>query len=75
MSGEPETPDASEGLMGLTEVEPSPVEETPVEFKGDYFGQSEEPRPAKPSRTSTTLGLGNHGPAYYRTSTHGERYR
>jgi hypothetical protein len=57
----PETPDGAEGLMGLTEVEPSPVEETPAEFKDDYF----PPQQPQGSRTST-LGLGNHGPAYYR---------
>ncbi|KAF2647263.1 hypothetical protein K491DRAFT_614870 [Lophiostoma macrostomum CBS 122681] len=56
----PETPDGGEGLMGLTEVEPSPVEETPAEFKDDYFPPSQP----QGSRTST-LGLGNHGPAYY----------
>ncbi|ORX92703.1 hypothetical protein BCR34DRAFT_594832 [Clohesyomyces aquaticus] len=54
----PPTPDGGEGLMGLTNVEPSPVEETPAEFKEDYFPATE------PQRTST-LGLGNHGPAYY----------
>ena len=62
----PETPDLGEGVspgvMGLTEVEPSPVEETPAEFKDDYFPPSQP----QGSRTST-LGLGNHGPAYYRT--------
>jgi hypothetical protein len=58
-----ETPDTDEGVMGLTEVDPSPVEETPVEFKGDYFPSS-PPRSVSP--LSSTLGLGNHGPAYYR---------
>ncbi|KAF2021521.1 hypothetical protein BU24DRAFT_417162, partial [Aaosphaeria arxii CBS 175.79] len=53
----PETPDRGEELISLTEVEPSPVEETPAEFKNEYF-------PPQASRTST-LGLGNHGPAYY----------
>ncbi|KAF1959594.1 hypothetical protein CC80DRAFT_523575 [Byssothecium circinans] len=51
--------DEESGVMGLTEVEPSPVEETPAEFKEGYF-------PSTPSSTRTsTLGLGNHGPAYY----------
>ena len=58
----PPVADDESGVMGLTEVEPSPVEETPAEFKEDYF-----PSPAA-SRT-TTLGLGNHGPAYYRESS------
>ncbi|KAF2464716.1 uncharacterized protein BDR25DRAFT_271345 [Lindgomyces ingoldianus] len=60
MAGEkvvmPSTPEG--GVMGLIEVDPSPVEETPAEFKEDYFPAS------APSRTST-LGLGSHGPAYY----------
>ena len=55
----PPPPEDVEGVMGLTEVEPSPVEETPAEFKEDYFPESQ------PARTST-LGLGNHGLAYYR---------
>lgn len=54
----PPVADEESGVLGLTEVEPSPVEETPVEFKQDYF-------PPASSRTAT-LGLGNHGPAYYR---------
>lgn len=57
----PELPlvaDAEQGVMGLTQVEPSPVEETPIEFKEGYFP------PAQAARAST-LGLGNHGPAYY----------
>ncbi|KAF2727682.1 hypothetical protein EJ04DRAFT_517103 [Polyplosphaeria fusca] len=54
----PPTPDAEAGVMGLTEVEPSPVEETPVEFKGDYF-------PTATTNRTSTLGLGNHGPVYY----------
>lgn len=58
----PPVADEEAGVMGLTEVEPSPVEETPAEFKEDYF-----PEPEKAQRTST-LGLGNHGPAYYRMS-------
>jgi hypothetical protein len=58
----PETPvsDIESSYMGLTDVEPSPVEETPAEFKEDYF-----PTTQPPQRTST-LGLGSHGPVYYR---------
>lgn len=59
----PETPDSEAGVMGLTEVDPSPVEETPVEFKTDYF-PSTSPRSQSPP--NSTLGLGSHGPAYYR---------
>jgi hypothetical protein len=59
----PPAGDEESGVMGLIEVDPSPVEETPVDFKEDYFPSP----PPNTSRTST-LGLGNHGPAYYRTS-------
>ncbi|KAF2268011.1 hypothetical protein CC78DRAFT_511175 [Lojkania enalia] len=55
----PKTPDTEEGIMGLTEVEPSPVEETPAGFKDDYFPPMQQPT------GRSTLGLGNHGPAYY----------
>lgn len=68
----PELPpiaDDDSSLMGLTHVEPSPVDETPVEFKQDYFTPTTTTDSAAPSLPpSTTLGLGNHGPAYYRMS-------
>ena len=51
-----------EDLVGLTEVDPSPVDETPAEFKGDYFPES------KGSPTSSTLGLGGRGLGYHRMS-------
>jgi hypothetical protein len=61
------TPDAGEGVIGLTEVEPSPVEETPVEFKEGYFpSQSDTKSTGSGTSRTSTLGLGNHGPAYYR---------
>ena len=63
----PVTPDLEEGVMGLTQVEPSPVEETPAEFKEDYFPSTS----SEPKRTST-LGLGNHGAAWYRKYPHRE---
>ncbi|KAF2202378.1 hypothetical protein GQ43DRAFT_369357 [Delitschia confertaspora ATCC 74209] len=56
----PLTPDTGEDTVGLTEVDPSPVHDTPSEFKEDYF----VPSSLEPARTST-LGLGNHGLAYY----------
>ena len=55
----PTVADEESGVMGLTEVEPSPVEETPAEFKEGYFPASSPP--------ASTLGLGTRGPAYYRT--------
>ncbi|KAJ4349770.1 uncharacterized protein N0V89_008388 [Didymosphaeria variabile] len=62
-NNDPELPplgDDESGVMGLTQVEPSPVEETPIEFKEGYF-------PPEQASRATTLGLGNHGPAYYLT--------
>lgn len=59
----PPVADEESGVMGLTEVDPSPVEETPAEFKEGYFPASSP----SPSTRTSTLGLGNHGPAYYRT--------
>ncbi|OCK78423.1 hypothetical protein K432DRAFT_356803 [Lepidopterella palustris CBS 459.81] len=62
----PLTPGSVDGVLGLTEVEPSPVDETPLEGSKDYFpSQSSSSTPGHP-RTSI-LGLGNHGPAYYLT--------
>ncbi|KAL5382706.1 hypothetical protein PMIN06_009464 [Paraphaeosphaeria minitans] len=52
--------DDEAGVMGLTQVEPSPVEDTPNEYKDGYF-------PPAQSARATTLGLGNHGPGYYLT--------
>jgi len=63
----PPMPEEGEGVMGLLEVDPSPVEVTPIEFRDDYFSDTESQSKSRaPTRTST-LGLGNHGPAYYRT--------
>ncbi|KAF2644672.1 hypothetical protein P280DRAFT_487232 [Massarina eburnea CBS 473.64] len=56
--------DDESGVMGLTVVEPSPEGETPVEFKEDYFPSPPSSSSRSLTRTST-LGLGNHGPAYY----------
>lgn len=58
----PPAADEESGVMGLTEVEPSPVDETPAEYKNDYF-------PSTQAAGTSALGLGNHGPAYYRTSS------
>lgn len=61
--------------MGLTEVDPSPVEETPIEYKEkSYFpeqgssGSRIESEEARGIRRMNTLGLrlGDHGPAWWR---------
>jgi hypothetical protein len=60
----------------LIEVEPSPVEETPAEYggNGSYFPNDDnendkDDTPGTPflSRSGTLVGLGHHGPAFYRT--------
>lgn len=72
MSNIPESPDSEgAGLLGLTEVEPSPVEDTPYETSKDgYFPPSNSP---PPSTHSSTFGLGNHSPAYYRERKHSQQ--
>ncbi|KAF2871937.1 hypothetical protein BDV95DRAFT_493248 [Massariosphaeria phaeospora] len=54
-------PDNDDNITGLLEVEPSPVAETPAEFKEAYFPPQQQ---QQPQRTST-LGLSSHGPAYW----------
>lgn len=53
--------------ISMRDVDPSPVDETPQEFADEsYFpGKDKDNSPSHPGR-STTLGLGNHGPVYYR---------
>ncbi|KAF1365553.1 hypothetical protein EJ07DRAFT_151039 [Lizonia empirigonia] len=68
------------GVMGLTEVEPSPIDETPAEFKDGYFApagahdadaQRGHDEFGLPRRTTTTLGLGgSHGPVWWLTRIH-----
>jgi len=54
----------------LIEVEPSPVDETPIDYTdSSYFPDKEaDDRPSTPflSQSGTLVGLGNHGPAFYR---------
>jgi hypothetical protein len=61
----------------LIEVEPSPVDETPAEYgeDGSYFPADDDENekddtPGTPflSKSGTLVGLGHHGPAFYRTS-------
>ena len=61
------------GVMGLTEIEPSPVDETPAEFQEGYFPsnldngvENAQEEFELPRRTTTTLGLGgSHGPVWW----------
>lgn len=67
----PTLDDEEAGVMGLTEVEPSPVDETPSEFKEGYFPSASTEKDGRedyglPRRTTTTLGLGgSHGPVWW----------
>ncbi|XPS73306.1 hypothetical protein M3J09_005456 [Ascochyta lentis] len=73
----PTLSDEEAGVMGLTEVEPSPVDETPAEFKDGYFPSKAENGEGStnvqeefglPRRTTTSLGLGgSHGPVWWLT--------
>ena len=76
----PTLSDEEAGVMGLMEVEPSPVDETPAEFKEGYFPSPSDNERADgsdsgkeefglPRRTTTSLGLGgSHGPVWWCTS-------
>jgi hypothetical protein len=62
--------ESQDSYQGLTELDPSPVEETPVEyFNESYFPDKEKDaqnrQHAPPGYGASTLGLGNHGPAFY----------
>lgn len=67
----PTLDDEDAGVMGLTEVEPSPVDETPSEFQQGYFPSTDDMKDTQqefglPRRTTTTLGLGgSHGPVWW----------
>lgn len=45
----------------LKELEPSPVDETPAEYKGDYFGDTQQ------SIKPDGVGLSQHSPIWYLT--------
>lgn len=72
----PPMEDDDSGFMGLTEVDPSPVEETPVEYReNSYFpDQGAEGDSPKPRSTHDVgLRLGDHGPVWWRTFTEQSR--
>ena len=53
-----------ESPLEIRELEPSPIEETPKDSTEDgYF----PPNQGQPKKSTTFLGLGDHGPAFYRT--------
>lgn len=58
------------GFQELEQLEPSPVEETPVESgKGEYFTISAASSEHRANRSSTsTLGLSSHSLNFYRES-------
>jgi hypothetical protein len=69
----PPIEDEEAGVMGLTEVDPSPVEETPVEYKEkSYFPDQKQGESWGPGadelKRSETLGLrlGDHGTIWWR---------
>jgi hypothetical protein len=71
----PPIEDVEAGVMGLMEVDPSPVEETPIEYREkSYFpdqtqGESWGPGASGVKRTGTLgLGLGDHGVVWWCTS-------
>ena len=70
----PPIDDDEAGVMGLTEVDPSPVEETPIEYKEkSYFPDQQQGESWGPGadgvKRSGTLGLrlGDRGVVWWRT--------
>ncbi|KAH8642975.1 hypothetical protein IG631_00438 [Alternaria alternata] len=68
----PPVEDDEMGVMGLTQVDPSPVEDTPMEFREKgYFPEQERPEKETEEmrgiRRMNTLGLrlGDHGTAWW----------
>jgi hypothetical protein len=73
----PPIEDEDVGVMGLTQVDPSPVEETPIEYsEKSYFpsqtqGEGWGPSADGVKRTGTLgLKLGDHGVVWWCTSAH-----
>jgi hypothetical protein len=79
MEGNPDIPpfDDDESVIGLTEVDPSPVDDTPAEYLEKGYFPDEEPRGGgeteemKGIRRTNTLGLrlGDRGAAWWRKAT------
>lgn len=72
MEANPDLPpidDEEAGVMGLMEVDPSPVEETPVEYQDkSYFPSQDGNEAIRNIQRTGTLGLrlGDHGTAWWR---------
>ena len=54
-----------EDSLGLTQVEPSPVEETPIESKDGYFANTNDHGTTTPPKSTSTLGLSQHNAIWY----------
>ncbi|KAI9873846.1 MAG: hypothetical protein M1830_010538 [Pleopsidium flavum] len=70
MEKNPKAAESRETLLSLQELEPSPVDEDPIDIeKGDYFDtdHSSPPPPPPPLARSTTLGLSGHSTVYWLT--------
>jgi len=51
-----------ESPLELKEIDPSPVDETPLDGADDSYFPANSP----PKTTTNFLGLGSHGPIFYR---------
>jgi hypothetical protein len=68
----PPIEDEEAGVMGLTEVDPSPVEETPIEYReNSYFPDQKQGEGWGGVKRTGTLGLnlGDHGTVWWRKSS------
>jgi len=67
MEGNPKAAESKETLLSLQELDPSPVDDSPVDIeKGDYFDRSSPNAHPPLLARSSTLGLSGHSTVYWR---------
>ncbi|KAI9820294.1 MAG: hypothetical protein M1827_005916 [Pycnora praestabilis] len=64
----PEEP--REDSLSLQEVEPSPVDDDPIDVEKDGYFPPDSTKPPPPLARSSTLGLGGHSAVYYLNHIH-----
>ena len=64
-----EVEDSGDDMTSMHEIDPSPVDESPVDVeKADYFPQDNSAPPPPPlTRSPSSLGLSGHNTVWWRT--------